>query len=130
MNQHEHPSQELLPWYDNGTLTGEELEQIEDELLDELELVHPFGQSNEEPIFASKSVQLATSPIVFKEQHFRFRLRSKMGRTLSGVAWKMADSIPPVGKAIDVAYKLSWNRYNGRKLIQLEMISWRLASDD
>ncbi len=118
----EEPAVEIAEWL--------ELDQIEDDLLDELELVHPFGQSNQEPIFASRSIQLASSPIVFKEHHFRFQLRSKTGKNFTGVAWKMADSIPPVGKAVDVAYKLSWNRYNGRKLIQLEMVSWRLTSDD
>ena len=104
-----------------------ELNQIKNELMNELDLIHPFGQSNEEPVFASKSVQLASAPIVFKEHHFRFHLKSKQGRSFAGVAWKMADSIPPLGELIDVAYKLSWNRYNGRKTIQLELVSWKLA---
>ncbi|MBL4575154.1 MAG: single-stranded-DNA-specific exonuclease RecJ [Opitutaceae bacterium] len=104
-----------------------ELNQIKNELMNELDLIHPFGQSNEEPVFASKSVQLASAPIVFKEHHFRFHLKSKQGRSFAGVAWKMADSIPPFGELIDVAYKLSWNRYNGRKTIQLELVSWKLA---
>ena len=58
-------------------------------------------------------------------QHFRFQLEDKQRRRLFGVAWKMADRIPPTGVALDMAVELAWNHFNDRKLLQLELVDWR-----
>lgn len=102
-----------------------EAEQITEELMAELDALRPFGQGNPEPVFGIAGVVLRQRPIVFKEQHFRFGFTDRQGRRLHGVAWKMADRVPPVGEVLDVAAKLTWNRFNGRKLLQLELIDWR-----
>jgi DNA-directed RNA polymerase specialized sigma24 family protein len=47
-------------------------EQINEHLMDELDLLHPFGQANPEPIFGVRGVVLRTRPEIFKEHHFRF----------------------------------------------------------
>jgi single-stranded-DNA-specific exonuclease len=63
---------------------------------------------------------------VFKQTHFRFVLELADGRRrLFGVAWKMAHRLPPAGEPIDLAVELSWNYFNDRKSIQLELIDWR-----
>jgi single-stranded-DNA-specific exonuclease len=102
-----------------------ELENVTEELLDELDRLHPFGQANPEPVFATRGVVLQTRPEVFKGQHFRFSVSDQDRRRLNGVAWKMADRLPPVGKPIDIAYQLSWNHYNGRQTMQMELAAWR-----
>jgi single-stranded-DNA-specific exonuclease len=66
-------------------------------------------------------------PEVFKIRHFRFWLEDTRGRALSGVAWKMADRVPPVGVPLNLAVKLNWNYFNDRKMLQLELIDWRVA---
>ena len=58
---------------------------------------------------------------------FRFQLDDAHGRRLFGVAWKMADRLPPAGRRVDLAFELVWNHFNGRKLLQLELLDWRLA---
>jgi single-stranded-DNA-specific exonuclease len=103
------------------------LEAISEELLEEICQLHPFGQGNPEPVFASRGICLAQPPEIFKEQHFRFQVRGAGGRRLYGVAWKMANSLPPVGQLIDIAYQLVWNNFNGRRLLQLELADWRLS---
>lgn len=100
-------------------------EQIREALMDELETLHPFGQGNPEPVFGVRGVVLAQAPDVFKGLHFRFWFSDGAGRRLHGVAWKMADRVPPVGVSLDFAVKLTWNHFNGRKLLQLELIDWR-----
>ena len=96
--------------------------------MDELAQMHPFGQSNPEPIFGLRAVVLRQRPEVFKGAHFRFVVEIGDGRRrLYGVAWKMAERLPPVGRPIDLAVELAWNFFNDRKSIQLELVDWRIA---
>ncbi|HVW20470.1 MAG TPA: single-stranded-DNA-specific exonuclease RecJ [Opitutaceae bacterium] len=99
--------------------------QIGEELMADLSALHPFGQGNPEPVFGLKGVVLRPPPSVFKEHHFRFWLDDRRGRRLHGVAWKMAQRLPPAGVPLDLAVELAWNHYNDRKLLQLELIDWR-----
>ncbi|MBX7122208.1 MAG: single-stranded-DNA-specific exonuclease RecJ [Opitutaceae bacterium] len=100
-------------------------DQIREQLMEELEELHPFGQGNPEPVFGIRGVVLRQRPEVFKGQHFRFSLEDSRGRRLFGVAWKMAGRLPPVGVPVDLAVELAWNHFNDRKLLQLELIDWR-----
>ncbi len=102
-------------------------ERIRDTFMESLEALNPFGQGNPEPIFGVGGVVLRQRPEVFKEQHFRFVVEDGTGRRLHGVAWKMADRLPPLGVPVDLAIKLGWNHYNGRRLLQMELIDWRRA---
>ncbi|MCU0793489.1 MAG: single-stranded-DNA-specific exonuclease RecJ [Opitutaceae bacterium] len=105
-------------------------EQINEKLMDELALMHPFGQANPEPKFGLHGVVLRQRPEVFKGAHFRFALEIGDGRRrLFGVAWKMADRLPPVGEPIDLAIELAWNFFNDRKSIQLELVDWRRSTE-
>jgi len=101
-------------------------EEIGEALMAELDTLHPFGQGNPEPIFGVRGVYLAGAPAVFKDMHFRFHLVDKTWRRLYGVAWKMADRIPPTDAPLDLALKLTWNYFRERKLLQLELVDWRL----
>jgi len=100
------------------------LEEIGEPLMADLDALHPFGQGNPEPIFGVRGVSLAGEPVVFKDMHFRFQLLDKTGRRLYGVAWKMAERIPPTDAPLDLALKLTWNYFRERKLLQLELIDW------
>jgi len=101
--------------------------QICEELMGELDALHPFGQGNPEPVFGVRGALLRQPPEVFKEHHFRFWLDDGQGRRISGVAWKAAKRLPPSGVPLDLAVEIHWNHFNGRKVLQLEMVDWRLA---
>ena len=100
-------------------------EQINERLMDELELLHPFGQGNPEPVFGVTGVVLRSPPEIFKEQHFRFHFEDGRGRRMHGVAWKLANRLPPMGVPLDLAVELKWNHFNNRRLLQLGLIDWR-----
>jgi single-stranded-DNA-specific exonuclease len=102
-------------------------DDIDDRLMGELAQMHPFGQANPEPRFGLRGVVLRQRPEVFKGTHFRFAVEEAGGRRLHGVAWKMADRLPPTGRSVDLAVELAWNFFNDRKTIQLELIDWRLS---
>lgn len=96
------------------------------ELLDELELLHPYGEGNREPIFALKGIELAKPVEVFgSAQNYRFQIPLGDSGWISAVAWRGGDRLPPVGKPIDLAVKLGWNRWNKRKTPQATLIDWR-----
>ena len=100
-------------------------EQIHEGLMDELDTLHPYGQGNPEPVFGLSKVVLRRRPEVFKVRHFRFWVEDGRGRALGGVAWKMAERLPPLGVPLDLAIELNWNFFNDRKMLQLELIDWR-----
>ena len=102
-------------------------EQIDEGLMDELDALRPYGQGNPEPVFGLRRVALRRRPEIFKARHFRFWLEDERGRAINGVAWKMADRIPPVGVALDLAVELNWNFFNDRRMLQLELVDWRKA---
>ncbi len=104
-----------------------DLESVDEHLMGELALLHPFGQGNPKPVFAVAGVVFAKRPEVFKDVHFRFQLDDANGRRLFGVAWKMADRLPPNGRPVDLAFEVVWNHFNGRRLLQLELLDWRLT---
>ena len=102
-------------------------EQVREQLMEEICTLHPFGQGNPEPVFGIRGVVLRQRPEIFKGQHFRFSFDDGRGRRLFGVAWKLAHRVPPVGELLDLAVELTWNHFNDRKLLQLELIDWRRA---
>ena len=104
-------------------------EQIRERQMEELDALHPFGQGNPEPVFGIRGVVFRQAPEVFKQAHFRFHFEDARGRRLHGVAWKFADRVPPVGRPVDLAVELTWNYFNDRKLLQLELVDWRPAED-
>jgi single-stranded-DNA-specific exonuclease len=103
------------------------LDGARESTLDELDQLHPFGQQNPEPVFATRGVVFDSAPEVFKDLHFRFQLHTLTGRRVYGVAWNMSRNLPPVGRPLDIAYQLQWNRFNGRKWVQLDLQAWREA---
>lgn len=103
------------------------LKDIQSGLMRELSLLEPFGQANPEPIFGTRRVVFGSKLTVFKDIHFRFTLSGGNGQTLSGVAWKMANRIPPSNTPVDIAYRLVWNTFGKKKALQLELVDWRLS---
>lgn len=113
------PALEIAQWLD--------LPDVHEGLLADLDLLHPFGQGNREPLFGLHSLVLTHPPEVFRERHFRFQIFNTRGKRIFGVAWKMADRIPPLRQPIDCVCRIYWNCFNGRKYLQLELVDWRLT---
>jgi single-stranded-DNA-specific exonuclease len=102
--------------------------EVSDRLLDDLELLQPYGEGNPEPLFGVKGFVFDRAPTVFGDGNFRFQSPPIAGRRLNFVAWRMAQRTPEVGRPVDLVVKLQWNRWQGRKLPQAEILDWRYAS--
>ncbi|MBD5780118.1 single-stranded-DNA-specific exonuclease RecJ [Pelagicoccus sp. NFK12] len=101
------------------------LEDINTKLMKDLSLLEPFGQANPEPVFGARRIRFGSKVTVFKDIHFRFTLPTRHHQVISGVAWKMADRIPPAKTPVDIAFRLVWNTFGNKKALQLELVDWR-----
>jgi single-stranded-DNA-specific exonuclease len=100
------------------------LEDASDRLLDELEQLKPFGSGNPEPVFMATRLRVASSRTVGKN-HRKMTLRatSSAGARSVEAIWFNVDPSVPMLKHIDrLAYRLRWNRWNGRKRAQLVVV--------
>ena len=96
-------------------------------LLDELEMLHPFGEGNREPVFAIRNVCLDKPPESFGNgQNYKFQIPLGENSWINAVAWRTGD-VPPARKPVDLAVKLGWNRWNRRKIPQATFVAWRFA---
>jgi len=103
------------------------LDELSYELLDEINLLGPFGQGNEEPILGMKQIVLDSPPRpIGNGEHFQFSIRNGSGY-IRGIAWRMGDHIPQVGQKIDLLFKLRKNFWNGRSSLQLVLEDWKLS---
>lgn len=100
--------------------------QLNDNLLHEIEKLAPFGQGNPQPLLGIEKVRLNGKPrSVGSGEHFQFSIHNGV-ELITGIAWRMADNIPPIDKEIDIAFRLQWNLWNQRKRLQMVMDSWKI----
>ena len=100
--------------------------QLNENLLHEIERLAPFGQGNPQPLLGIEKVRLNGKPrSVGSGEHFQFSIHNGE-EAITGIAWRMADNIPPTDKEIDVAFRLQWNLWNQRKRLQMVLDSWKI----
>jgi len=99
---------------------------LDELLLEELDLLHPFGQGNAEPVFGMKGVVLEDEPEAFGKGNFRFRIPMGAGRArpVPGIAWR-TESAPPAGRPVDMAIRFAWNYWRGNRYPQVTLVDWR-----
>lgn len=102
-----------------------ELNDIQDALMEDLSLLMPFGEGNPEPVFGLRKIKIIAQPERFGDNHYRFQVQVNPHKWINGVAWKQGNRMMPLGEEMDLAVKLKWNTWNGRKYIQMELIDWR-----
>jgi single-stranded-DNA-specific exonuclease len=94
---------------------------ISDKLIDELESLKPFGIANHEPLFMTKKVNIVSSKYV-GDHHRQMVLEQKIGKTtktFNAIQFNVDTRIPLKDTFDQVAYRLGWNRWNGRKNAQI-----------
>ena len=109
------------------------LSMINEHLMDELDRLAPFGQSNRRPIFCSTRVYLAERVrcIGAGSQHLAFAFVQGNGR-IRGVSFGTASRAPEFDSHVgawDIAFRPVWNVFRGRRSVELQLEDWRPASD-
>ena len=101
--------------------------ELQGSLIDDLDKLAPFGQENPEPILALRNVSLAYEPKkVGSGNHFQFSVFNGT-RNISGIAWNMSENMPSSTTQLDLAFKLRWNHWNGRKNPQMVLEDWKVS---
>lgn len=98
-------------------------EQITSRLIEEIEGLKPFGNGNDEPLFMARKVRVKDTQIV-GERHRRMLLTQAddaAGRPYSAIQFNV-DPGQSAPESFDrMAFRLQWNRWNGRKNLQLQV---------
>jgi single-stranded-DNA-specific exonuclease len=91
----------------------------------------PFGAGNPRPVFAARRVAIADGPRKLKERHLKMTLKQD-GRVFRAVAWRAAerhDYLVEHKAAVDVAFSLEQNQYNGETYVELTLSDIKGADD-
>jgi single-stranded-DNA-specific exonuclease len=101
-------------------------EDINLSLVEEINLLAPFGQSNQQPkLVTYKLLVEDVMQMGFENQHLKIRVAG-----IWALAFGLADKYKEirVGDVIDIVYYLELNEFNGRQDVQLKIIDLRLAA--
>ena len=105
------------------------LNQIDLQLYQQLDTLHPCGIDNPAPVFWTPNVQVVSQQIVGKE-HLKVTLAQVNENQLfqiKAIAWRWREYFP-LPPRIDIAYRLRENTWNGNTTIELELVGVRLPS--
>ena len=110
-------------WID-GSLS---FRSINEQVVSELSTLAPFGAGNPCPIFRTSRVEIVDGPRRLKERHLKMAFKQD-GRILRGVAWRASERESFVAEhraAIDLAFSLENDMYNGERYLQLSVADFR-----
>jgi single-stranded-DNA-specific exonuclease len=110
-------------WID-GSLS---FRSINEQVVSELSTLAPFGAGNPCPIFRTSRVEIVDGPRRLKERHLKMAFKQE-GRILRGVAWRASERESFVAEhraAIDLAFSLENDMYNGERYLQLSVADFR-----
>ena len=83
----------------------------------------PFGAGNPRPVFVARGVEIVDGPRKLKERHLKMALKQE-GRIFRAIAWRAAerhDYLAEHKAALDVAFSLEQNQYNGESYVELTL---------
>jgi single-stranded-DNA-specific exonuclease len=100
-----------------------DLREIDQQLILELGLLHPFGTGNPEPTFAVKNLSILSQRLV-GDRHLKLTVRHGNSRPFDSIGFRMgplADWGLSVDRSVDLAFVPELNRWNGLDRIQLRI---------
>ncbi|MCF8106818.1 MAG: single-stranded-DNA-specific exonuclease RecJ, partial [Desulfohalobiaceae bacterium] len=106
---------------------GLSLGRVDLTLVQELDLLQPFGQGNPQPVFWSPALSV-TKHRFFGQNHVSIEVRDgKAGVNMLGKAWRQAETLGPEvkGRDIQLAFTPKLNHYNGLTSIDLQIRDWK-----
>ncbi|GCL39183.1 single-stranded-DNA-specific exonuclease RecJ [Sphaerospermopsis reniformis] len=103
------------------------LYQINQDLFQQLNILHPCGIENPDPVFWTANAQVIEQQIVGKG-HIKLTLAQTIDNKryeIKAIAWRWRDYFP-LPSRVDIAYKLRENSFNGNTNVELELVGVRL----
>lgn len=107
------------------------LEYISEPLIEELEILEPFGQGNEKPMFAQKGLHIRSVRVLGKNRNaVKFSLATDKGAPMDAMLFTDGDAfLEELGKSrlLDVIYYPAVNEYNGNKTLQIVIKNYKIT---
>jgi single-stranded-DNA-specific exonuclease len=103
------------------------LNLVDLQLVQELDLLQPFGPGNSRPLFCSRALKVQKYKII-GQNHVSLQLRDEeAGVSMPGKAWRQAENLRPevAGGSLQLAYTPQLNHFNGLTSIDLVIRDWR-----
>lgn len=100
-----------------------DLEHLNEELVEALDRLAPFGIGNAEPLFVADDVKLSLPPAVVSRNHLKLTIRQS-GRDLDCIGFgmgHMANTIAQNGGKLSVAFVPTINVWQNRSRLQLKL---------
>ena len=97
-------------------------------MLNELELLEPFGKGNEKPLFAAAKLSVRSARILGKNENvLKLTLENPDGVRMEAISFGDVRSdleYVEERKQISILYYPEWNEYQGRRSLQLVVQSF------
>ncbi|WP_176255449.1 single-stranded-DNA-specific exonuclease RecJ [Enterocloster alcoholdehydrogenati] len=104
-------------------------EYVTEELIGDLERLEPFGQGNEKPQFAQKSMTVRSVRVMGRNRNVvRLSLANERGFSMDGIIFGDGDAfLEEMGRrrGIDIIYYPTVNEYNGNRTLQVVVKAWK-----
>ncbi|HID56316.1 TPA: single-stranded-DNA-specific exonuclease RecJ [Candidatus Poribacteria bacterium] len=100
------------------------LHELNLQLVEEMELLEPFGLGNPSPLFAVRNVLVSGSPTVMRGDHLRFYVTDGAGETREVIGWNQGRLQTPLSNrniSLDIAFQPRLNEWGGVKRLRLDM---------
>lgn len=108
------------------------LPYVTEELIEEMELLEPFGKGNPKPLFAEKNLKVIQPRIIGKNRNvLKFQVEDKGGNRMEAVYF---GDVEKCLKTIEESWEMSFtyhpsvNEYMGRKTVQITVVNYRESS--
>ena len=104
-----------------------ELSDLTENLIEELNLLMPFGPGNPRPIFSSKNAYLKLEPRRIARNGIKMWVTDDKV-TCEALSFRAGDvRVPSKGSRIDLAYSPSINTWQGVSSLQLDLKDFKIA---
>jgi single-stranded-DNA-specific exonuclease len=110
-------------WLDGGL----QFRGISGQVASEMSALAPFGAGNPTPLFRATNVEIVDGPRRVKDRHLKMAFKQD-GRILRGIAWRALERESFVAEhkaAIDLAFSLEQDMWNGEKYLQLSVADFK-----
>jgi len=96
---------------------------IDENLLNLLGRMAPFGPQNNRPTFLTRGLQIVGSPTIVGKNHLKFRVRQD-GKVIDAIGFNLGEKIyriPSGENGVEMVYVIDENEYHGKKTLQLRI---------
>jgi len=97
------------------------------QVVSELATLAPFGAGNPSPLFSASRVEIVDGPRRVKERHLKMAFKQD-GKVMRGMAWRAVEReefVTGHRDAIDLAYYLEQDVWNGERYLQLSIADFK-----